>query len=166
MRSVFPRINRFVRVLHNQTGVSTPLFDIPLDKIDSYALGSQPRHAAEPGRSTYCSPGDYVCALGENPHDYPTLFQAMRAIPPGQAGRGRPAAQLGGAQRTGECRDSYEYPTWRGHEHLGVLSDSWLCPWPAARCLVGHVTLVSRSASGKNVRDLKLFGGRGLRTIG
>ncbi len=79
MRSEFGGVDRFLvystmeRQLYHQT------FGIPLDRISFHHWAVAVPHVTSPDRPLVG--GEYVCAIGGNARDYPTLVEAARRLP-------------------------------------------------------------------------------------
>jgi len=75
----FASVDGFVTYSSMERPLYAEYFGIPIEKIDMIHWGQnvpivrQPEHAIEAG--------DYICALGENMRDYPTLMAAMTLLP-------------------------------------------------------------------------------------
>ena len=79
MTKAFQRVSRFVVYSSMERELSAEYFGIPIDRIDVILWGVGKPPVETPG--TPVESGDYICALGGNARDYPTLMAAMAKIP-------------------------------------------------------------------------------------
>jgi glycosyltransferase involved in cell wall biosynthesis len=78
MRRAFATVDRFVVFSTFERSLYSERFGIPLEKIDMIHWGVQA--PPEDARGPLIS-GEYICAVGSQGRDYPTLIEAMRRLP-------------------------------------------------------------------------------------
>lgn len=79
MTKAFQNVSRFVVYSSMERELYAEYFGIPIDRIDVilWGVGKPPVETPE----TPVEKGDYICALGGNARDYPTLMAAMAKLP-------------------------------------------------------------------------------------
>jgi glycosyltransferase involved in cell wall biosynthesis len=79
MARAFQHVDRFVVYSSMERTLYADYFGIPLDKIDVIHWGVGKPEVQSPDAPV--ESGDYICALGGNARDYPTLMAAMTKLP-------------------------------------------------------------------------------------
>jgi glycosyltransferase involved in cell wall biosynthesis len=146
MAKSFRTIDRFAVFSTMEKHLYHEALGIPLEKIDFMHWAVQPPEVsdAEPP----VEPGDYICALGGNARDYPTLMAAMEQLP---------AIKLVIVVRPHNLKGLTIPPNVKVytdldlHRTMNVLKHSRFMVLPLAGSEVpcGHVTLVSAMHLGK-----------------
>jgi len=78
-RFVLGRINRFVVFSNMERELYAHAFGLPAERFDMIYWGVRPPSVDSP--ETPLVKGDYVCAIGGNARDYPTLLEAAERMP-------------------------------------------------------------------------------------
>lgn len=75
----FASVDRFLTYSSMERPLYAEYFGIPIEKIDMIHWGQNVPIVGQPERAIEA--GEYICALGENMRDYPTLMAAMTLLP-------------------------------------------------------------------------------------
>ena len=75
----FESVDRFVTYSSMEKPLYAEYFGIPIEKIDVIHWGQNPPIVGHPERAIEA--GEYICTLGENMRDYPSLMAAMTLLP-------------------------------------------------------------------------------------
>ena len=79
MARSFAHVDRFIVFSSFERALYHQVFDIPISKIEMVYWGVGEPAVAQP--ESPIESGDYICAVGGNARDYPTLMAAMELIP-------------------------------------------------------------------------------------